>query len=107
MARRDLTRNDDESEKAIESYLCRLTHEAGGIALKYASAATTGYPDRLLLFPYGRQAWVEVKSKGRLPTPLQCHRINRLRALGHAVFICDSRAGVEEIIRKFKIKGNG
>ena len=105
MARRDLTRNADESEKAIESYLCRLTREAGGMALKYSSATQAGYPDRLLLFPGGASVWVEVKSKGCNPTSLQCLRIRRLREMGQRVEICDSRAKAEEILRIVKVTG--
>lgn len=53
MKGRNLSRNSEESEKAIESYLCHLVREAGGIPLKYSSGTSTGYPDRLLLFPGG------------------------------------------------------
>lgn len=98
MGGRSLYRNAEESEKVIESHLCRLTREAGGLALKYTSATQTGYPDRLLLFPGGKTVWVEVKSKGLYPTPLQCLRIRRLREVGQRVEICDSRQRAEEIV---------
>ena len=107
MAGRDLTRNAEESEKAIESYLVTLTKRAGGMPLKFSSATQTGYPDRLLLFPGGRQIWVEVKSKGRHPTRLQATRIRALRDIGHRVEICDSRARAAEIIRTITDKEQG
>lgn len=97
--KRRLSCNAEESEKALESYLCRLVREAGGLALKYASGTATGFPDRLLLFPRGRVIWVEVKSKGCSPTALQSHRMAQLRELGLVVRLCDSRAKAEEIVR--------
>lgn len=97
--KRNLSYNADESEKAIESYLCRLVKESGGIPLKYSSGTTTGYPDRVLLFPGGRVIWVEVKSAGCNPTALQSHRIQQLRELGLVVRLCDSREKAEAIVR--------
>ena len=97
--KRNLDRNSEESEKALESYLCRLVRQAGGVALKYASGTSTGYPDRLLLFPGGRVIWVEVKSRGGNPTPLQSHRICCLREMGFVVRLCDSREKAEAIVR--------
>lgn len=97
--RRRLECNAGESEKALESYLCRLVKAAGGVALKYSCATATGYPDRILLFPGGRVIWVEVKSRGCNPTALQSHRIARLREMGCVVRLCDSREKAEAIVR--------
>ncbi|MBD5369624.1 MAG: VRR-NUC domain-containing protein [Bacteroides sp.] len=100
MKQRDLTRNAQESEKEIERYLSALAHMHGAISLKYTSGTSTGFPDRLLLFAQGVAVWVEVKSKGRMPTRLQLFQIGRLRRLGHMAFICDSRETAEEIVGK-------
>lgn len=99
MAKRKLTRNAEESEKAIERYLCELTKQAGGLPLKYYNPNATGYPDRILIFPDGEVIWVEVKSRGEHPTALQYARMTRLRDdYRQTVYVCDSRARAEEIV---------
>lgn len=90
-----MSRHSEESEKALERYLCERAKELGGLALKFASATQTGWPDRVVLLPGGRQLWVELKSKGRRPTELQWLRLQWLRRQGHRAFVCDSRASVE------------
>lgn len=97
-------RNSEVSEKAIEAYLGQLTREAGGLSLKYSNGNTTGYPDRLLLFPGGVAAWVEVKSRGKHPTRLQAVRIDQLRRLGFRAWVCDSREKAEAIITEMTKK---
>ena len=47
-------------------------------------------PDRLLLLPDGKIAFVEVKALGRKPRPLQLKRHAMLRKLGFQVFVLDA-----------------
>ena len=96
---RRLARHAEESEKAIEAYLVRKVESCGGICLKFMSHSETGYPDRLLLLPRGRMAWVEVKSKGEKPRLIQDVRMARLRRMGFRVYVADSREKVDEIVR--------
>ena len=96
---RRLARHAEESEKAIEAYLVRKVESCGGICLKFMSHSETGYPDRLLLLPRGRMAWVEVKSKGEKPRVIQEVRMARLRRMGFRVYVADSREKVDEIVR--------
>lgn len=96
---RRLARHAEESEKAIEAYLVRKVESCGGICLKFMSHSETGYPDRLLLMPGGRMAWVEVKSKGEKPRVIQEVRMARLRRMGFRVYVADSREKVDEIVR--------
>ena len=93
-----LTSHAETSEKAIERHLCLCVKTAGGLALKYSNAQQTGYPDRLLLFPGGLTAWVEIKSAGKQPTRLQSLKIAELRDLGFPVWVCDSRQKAEDIV---------
>lgn len=90
-----MSRHSEESEKALERYLCERAKELGGLALKFASATQTGWPDRVVLLPGGRQLWVELKSKGKRPTALQRLRLQWLRRHGHTAYVCDSRGSVE------------
>lgn len=99
MSNRDYTHNAEESEKALERYLCEVTKAHGGLALKYFNPNATGYPDRILLFPDGEVLWVELKSKGKHPTALQSERIRRLRDdFRQQVYICDSREKADKIV---------
>lgn len=62
----------------------------GGVCWKFTSPGTAGVPDRIVLTPSGRIAFVEVKAPGEKPRPLQRIRIKTLRRLGFKVFVLDS-----------------
>lgn len=53
-----------------------------------------GVPDRLVLLPKGRIAFVEMKAPGKMLRPLQVRRKRQLEALGFSVYCID---GVEQI----------
>ena len=76
-----------------ESYVERkLTTEAkkrGGLAVKFVSPGLDGVPDRLVLFPGGRLAFVELKAPGKKMRPLQVRRAGQLRMLGFRVYCID------------------
>ena len=59
---------------------------------------TTGWPDYEFLLSGGRVFFVEFKTPGKEPTPLQWQRIGQLRGLGHRVYICDSIGGGKAIM---------
>lgn len=94
------TRHSEQSEKSIERYLTRRAAEAGAKALKYYNPVSTGWPDRVVLFRGGLVAWVELKSRGEKPRPLQAHRHAALRDMGHRVYTCDSRSAVDAMIER-------
>ena len=83
-----------------------MVKEQGGLCLKFSSHTETGYPDRLLLLPGGRMAWVELKSRGRKPRRIQELRMESLRGLGFRVYVADSREKVEEIMRDMKMEAS-
>ena len=85
-------------EKAIEQKLCRAVRRCGGLSLKFVSPGFSGVPDRLVLFPGGRMAFVEVKSPGSKPGPLQVRRHEQLRKLGFCVYVVDGVGRIEEIL---------
>lgn len=88
----------ETSEKALERYLVKRAKESGGIALKYYNPLATGYPDRLLLFPFGTVGWAEVKTSGKHPSPLQSHRMALLREQGFPVWVVDSREKADAVV---------
>lgn len=76
-------------EKYIEQKLVTATKKNGGIALKFTSPGFDGMPDRLVLLPYGKLAFVEVKAPNKKPRPLQISRHEMLRRLGFEVYVLD------------------
>ena len=85
-------------ESAIERRLVTETIKRGGFAPKFVSPGLDGVPDRLLLLPGGRLAFVEVKAPGKRPLPHQCRRIEQLTALGFRVFVLDRKEQIGEIL---------
>lgn len=85
-------------ESAIERRLVTEAIKRGGLAPKFVSPGLDGVPDRLLLLPGGRLAFVEVKAPGKKPRPLQRRRIEQLTALGFRVFVLDRIEQIGEIL---------
>ena len=85
-------------EKKIEQKLVSAVKKHGGICPKFVSPGFDGMPDRLLLLPHGRFAFVEVKAPGEKPRPLQLSRHLTLRRLGFLVYVLDALEDIEKII---------
>jgi hypothetical protein len=86
-------------EKTTERKLVEAVKAMGGIAPKFTSPGFDGMPDRLVLLPFGRIGFVEVKRHGQKPRPLQEARHGMLRRLGFRVFVLDDAAQIGGIIR--------
>lgn len=76
-------------EKRIEATFVKVTQQRGGLCLKLTSPSMAGVPDRLVLMPDGHMGFVEMKSPGKHPRPLQIQRLSQLKRLGYQVFVCD------------------
>ncbi|MDO4306877.1 MAG: VRR-NUC domain-containing protein [Eubacteriales bacterium] len=81
-------------ESVIESRLRQEAKKRGGMALKFVSPGMNGVPDRIVLLPGGKMAFVELKAPGKVPRALQEKRIWQLRRLGFLVYVLD---GTERI----------
>ena len=90
-------------ERNIETYLRDQVCKAGGAAMKWVSPGNNGVPDRIVIMPGGRMAFVELKAPGKKPTQLQLVQHERLRALGCDVRVIDSREGVDELIKELTL----
>ena len=74
-------------ERAIEQRLVEAVRKAGGLCPKFVSPGWDGVPDRIVLLPYGKFAFVEVKAPGKKPRPLQVSRHGLLQHLGFKVYL--------------------
>jgi hypothetical protein len=77
-------------EMKIERALVKQIKHFGGFALKFTSPGFDGVPDRLVLLPGGKIAFVELKAPGKKMRPLQIKRKSQLEALGLLVYCIDS-----------------
>jgi hypothetical protein len=85
-------------EKYIENKLVAAVKKMGGIAAKFASPGLDGMPDRLVLLPSGKIAFVELKAPEKKPRPLQIRRIKQLQKLGFECYVIDSDAQIGGIL---------
>ena len=76
-------------EKDLERKLVNAAKAVGGLAPKFTAPGMAGMPDRLILLPNGRLAFVEVKAPGMQLRPLQGYRKRQLEALGFLVYCID------------------
>ena len=87
-------------EKYIEQKLVKAVKDMGGIAPKFVSPGLDGMPDRLVLLPMGRIAFVELKAPGKKMRPLQVKRKRQLEALGFLVYCIDGLEQIEEVLKE-------
>lgn len=85
-------------ESAVERHLVTEAKKRGGLAPKFVSPGLDGVPDRLVLFPGGRLAFVELKAPGKKMRPLQLRRADQLIALGFRVYCVDRKEQVGGVL---------
>jgi len=78
-------------ESVIERKLVTEVKKRGGLAVKFVSPGLDGVPDRLVLFPGGKMAFVELKAPGKTMRPIQEKRARQLTALGFRVYCVDNK----------------
>lgn len=76
-------------EKETEAKLVKAVRKLGGLAPKFVSPGLDGVPDRLILLPGGKIAFIELKAENRKMRPLQVRRKRQLEALGFSVYCMD------------------
>lgn len=84
-------------ERDVERALARYVKAQGGVCWKFVSPSLAGVPDRVVILPGGRIAFVEVKAPGAKPRPLQVRRMEQLRSLGMTCFVLDNPTDVKEM----------
>lgn len=88
------------TEKYIEQKLVKAVKAMGGMALKFTSPGFDGVPDRIVLLPMARMAFVELKAPGKKMKPLQVRRKRQLEALGFLVYCIDGLEQIEEVLKE-------
>lgn len=89
-----------ESEKTLEARLRTQVQARGGMCLKILSQHHRGLPDRLVLMPGGRPHFVELKSTGKHPEPLQVHAMEQLGDLGFHSHVIDSSESLRLFLQR-------
>ena len=92
-------------EKEIEQALVRAVKNIGGWCLKLSCPGMDGVPDRLVLLPKGRCAFVELKAPGKKPRPLQVKRMQKLMALGFSCFVIDGKEQIQTALDGIAAEG--
>ena len=77
-------------ESFIEEKLTKAVKQNGGVCWKFTSPGTDGVPDRIVLMPGGKIAFVEVKAPGKKLRALQIRRKRQLERVGFSVYCLDS-----------------
>lgn len=81
-------------EKEIEKRLVQEVRKRGGLCWKFTSPGTDGVPDRIVLMPGGKFAFVELKAPGKKMRPLQDYRKSQLEERSFDVYCID---GIKQI----------
>ena len=89
-------------EKTIEAKLVKTVKNMGGLAPKFISPGLDGVPDRLVLLPGGKLAFIELKAPGKELRPLQVRRKRQLEALGFLVYCIDRPEQIGGIIHEIQ-----
>ena len=91
-------------ERFIEQKLVARVKREGGLCPKFVSPGSDGWPDRLVLMPGGKIAFVELKAPGQKPRPLQLQRHAQLRDLGFIVYVIDDPVQIPEMLELLRAK---
>lgn len=86
-------------EKDVEQHLIDQAERQGGTAIKLTSPGRAGLPDRIVMLPGGRIAFVEVKRPGQRARPLQEHWLRVFQRYGFLARTVSTPSEAEELIR--------
>lgn len=89
-------------ESQIERKLVSSVKSMNGLALKFVSPGMDGVPDRLVLLPQGRVAFIELKAPGKQMRPLQVKRKSQLEALGFSVYCIDGQDQIGGVLDEIR-----
>lgn len=85
-------------EKALNKAVCGM----GGLSLKFISPGFDGVPDRLVLLPGKKLAFIELKAPNKKMRPLQVKRKAQLEALEFPVYCIDRMEQIGGILDEIR-----
>ena len=91
-------------ERFIEQKLVARVKREGGLCPKFVSPGSDGWPDRLVLMPGGKIAFVELKAPQGKLRPIQVRRHAQLRDLGFLVYVINDPNQIPEALELLKAK---
>ena len=91
-----------ESEKVLEKKLREQVKKLGGWAVKFWAVNLSGFPDRMVFTPNGKISFVELKSEGKKPSPIQKIIIKKLRSMNFDVFVIDTTEKLNDYLNYLK-----
>lgn len=91
-------------EKQIERQLVKSIKAKGGLCLKFNCLSMSGVPDRIILMPYGKVVFVEVKAPGKKLRKLQIKRKKPFESLGFEVAVLDDIRQIDALIGRLEKK---
>ncbi|WP_040210815.1 VRR-NUC domain-containing protein [Clostridium polynesiense] len=89
-------------ESVIERRFVMEVKKRDGLAIKFVSPGLDGVPDRLVLFPGGKLAFVELKAPGQAMRPLQLRRAKQLITLGFTVYCIDNKEMIGDVLNEIQ-----
>lgn len=72
--------NPNPLEKEIEAKIGQYAKSKGCLWKKWSSPGQRGVPDRIIVTPTGVVGFLELKQKGKKPSPLQMVELQKLKA---------------------------
>ena len=85
-------------EKDLEAWVGRQVRRRGGLWLKWTSPGCTGVPDRILIAPGGKVAFVEMKQQGGVVSKRQRYMLDLLKRLGCQAYVVFTREDAMGVI---------
>ena len=93
-------------EKDIEHYFCEKLKAKHCLVWKFVSPNMAGVPDRIVIMPYGKIVFVELKAEGKKLRPLQEKRFEELRLHFVTPWVVSSKNDVVKFIDFYVERGD-
>ena len=88
-------------EKQLELYFMRVMEMKNCLCWKFVSPGMAGVPDRIVIPPWGRVIFVELKAPGKRLRKLQKVRREQLKAQNVDVWVIDSKEKVDKFVQYY------